>query len=392
MATFLKPINIDQKRVINDVSTSDVFTVGYGGELTFSKIDSVNDAGFTSDGLNSLWSLFNLYSQKIYDSYNVDYSDGGLIGTVWESILDAYNSHGMIMFQTTEANWRKFISGQNVELQYPLNSSYSGGTSGLTATTLYSSFIDEASVKVKNTNSVCDPIILDTLYSEPSVSFTDKYGFGYNYQVGSNPVNKSKQYQSGLVLLMSNDWTPFSGTSTAKTWSDLYNIPNKYTHGAPLITPKGGSRDVAAGAFFTNSGLGFVWAEDFVNGFDWAGATGGTGTTGVSFLPGVAFINAPDGDSTTKLQVDLILQPDEFNQSLNDSYREDSIENGSNCDVAYNTITLHDSQGRCLVYAKSSEPIVKREGDFSVVTIDIPIDGGIQDSLADTRGCVYGNC
>ena len=403
MATFLKQIEQDKKRIVKDESISNVFTMAFGSELKFTYLNSVNDAGFKNNKYNSLWSMFNLNSQKIFDSYNVDYSEGGMMGTVWESILDAYNTNGMVMFEVSDQNWRKSIDGQNIEVTIPLSGgTYTGTTS---ATTLYSSFIDTESLKVKSTRSTCDPYLLDLAYAEPNKMFTNDFGIGYTYQVGSNPLSKTDNssrsnktrsktiYNSGMVLLMSNDWIPWSGSSTAKTWSDGYNVVNKYTkEAAPLITPSGPNRDVAAGAFFINSGLGFIWAEDFVNNFNWSGGTGGTGTTMVTFGPSEAYFNASDIDTSTKLQVDLIMTPEDFNTSLNQSYIEDSLENGSNCNVAYNTITLNDSQGKCLVVAKSSEPIVKIEGDYSIVTIDIPIDGDIADSLADTRGCVYGNC
>jgi hypothetical protein len=328
--------------------------------------------------------------KKIFDSYNVDYSEGGMKTTLWESILDAYSTNGMIMFEVKDQNYRKSISGQNIEVKIPLT----GTTS---ATTLYSAYIDTESLKVKSTNGVCDPFKIDMAYSEPNKMFTNDFGIGYVYQLGTNPIMNGKYdsncYDSGITLLMSNDWLPWSGSSSAKTWSEGYNVVNKYTkNAAPLITPNGPNRDVVAGAIFNNSGLGFIWAEDFVNDFNWSGGTGGTGTTVVTFAPSEAYVNASDIDTSTKLQVDLIMNPKDFNTSLNQSYIEDSIENGSNCNVAYNTITLNDSQGRCLVVAKSSTPIVKTEGDYSIVTIDIPIDGDVVDSLQKTRGCVYGSC
>jgi hypothetical protein len=389
MASFLKNLDDSSKQIKNVVDESTVFTVAYNGEFTMSKIASVNDASFKTDGINSVWSLFDLYSQKKFDALNNTYADGGINDTVWQELISAYETNGMIMFQVDESNWRKSISAQNIEIKWPLNSSYSGATSGLSATTLYSSFIDEKSIRTKSTNSVCDPQIVDTLYSEPSVSFTDNFGIGYKYQVGDNPTNDSVQYQSGMVFLMSNDSNAWSGTPSGKSWSTLYNIPNKYTKGADLITPIGNDRDVASGVYFVNSGIGFIFDTDFVKGFNWAGATGGTGTTGVSFVGNEAYFNAADIDTKTTLQVDVILQTEDFTQSLNDSYREDSIENGTNCDVAYNTITFHDSAGRCLVYAKASEAIIKPEGDFSVITLDIPVDGNIQESLADTRGKLF---
>jgi hypothetical protein len=404
MATFLKQIEQDKKRIINVENISNVFTMAFGSELKFTYLNSVNDAGFKTNKYNILWSMFNLNSQKTFDSYNVDYSEGGMKGTLWESILDAYDTNGMVMFEVSDQNWRKSIDGQNIELKIPLSGgTYTGTTS---ATTLYSAFIDTESLKVKSTRSTCDPYLLDLAYAEPNKMFTNDFGIGYSYQIGTNPIslqsnrntvtskrNKGDIYNSGLVLFMSNDWMPWSGSSTAKTWSDGYNVVNKYTkEAAPLITPSGPNRDVAAGAFFVNSGLGFIWAEDFVNNFDWSGGTGGTGTTMVTFGPSEAYFNASDIDTSTKLQVDLIMTPEDFNTSLNQSYIEDSLENGSNCNVAYNTITLNDSQGKCLVIAKTSEPIVKIDGDFSVVTIDIPIDGDLVDSLSDTRGCVYGSC
>jgi hypothetical protein len=400
MATFVKQIEEDKKRIINDENISNVFTMAFGSELKFTYLNSVNDVSFKTNKYNNLWSMFNLNSQKIFDSYNVDYSEGGLISTVWESILDAYSTNGMIMFEVSEQNWRKSIDGQNIEMTIPV----SGGT--YTATTLYSAFIDTESLKTKSTRSTCDPYLLDLAYAEPNKMFTNDFGIGYAYQVGTNPMSSqniksttsnkrstNNIYNSGMVLLMSNDWLPWSGSSTAKTWSDGYNVVNKYTkEAAPLITPSGPNRDVAAGAFFVNSGLGFIWAEDFVNNFNWSGGTGGTGTTMVTFGPSEAYFNASDIDTSTKLQVDLIMTPEDFNTSLNQSYIEDSLENGSNCNVAYNTITLNDSQGKCLVVAKSETPIVKIDGDFSIITINIPIDGDIVDSLSDTRGCVYGSC
>ena len=98
MATYLKEIKSDQKRIMNDKNVSSVFTMAFGSELKFTKLDSVNNAGFKTNKYNSLWSMFNLNSEKIFDSYNVNYSDGGMISTVWESILDAYNTNGMVMY------------------------------------------------------------------------------------------------------------------------------------------------------------------------------------------------------------------------------------------------------------------------------------------------------
>lgn len=405
MATFLKQIQQDQKRIIRDENISNVFTMAFGSELTFTYLNSVNDSGFTSNRYNSLWSMFNLNSQKNFDMYNVDYTDGGMISTVWESILDAYETNGMVMFEVSDQNFRKAIDGQNIEVKIPLSGGTFTGTTS--ATTLYSAFIDTQSLLTKSTNSTCDPYLIDLAYAEPNKMFTNDYSIGYTYQLGTNPTNRvdfntirsnrAKSsvgiYNSGLVLLMSDDWAPWSGSSTAKTWSDGYNVINKYTkEAAPLITPNGPNRDVAAGAFFVNSGLGFIWAEDFVNNFNWSGGTGGTGTTMVTFGPSEAYFNGSDIDTSTKLQIDLIMNPEDFNTSLNQSYIEDSLENGSNCNVAYNTITLNDSQGRCLVVAKSSTPITKIEGDYSIVTVDIPIDGDLTDSLSLTRGCVYGSC
>ena len=404
MATFSKQVKPSDKRIVYNENISDVFTMAYGSELKFTKLDSVSDSGFKTNKYNNLWSMFNLNSEKIFDSYNVNYSEGGMINTVWESILASYSTNGMVMFEVSDQNYRKSIDSQNIEVKIPLSGGTFTGTTS--ATTLYSAFIDTESLKVKSTNSTCDPFLLDLAYAEPNKMFTNDFGIGYNYQVGTNPetnqkvqnVNSNKArsksiYNSGVVLLMSNDWTPWSGSSSAKTWSDGYKVVNKYTkEAAPLITPSGPNRDVASGAFFVNSGLGFIWAEDFVNNFNWSGGTGGTGTTMVSFMSSEAYFNASDIDTSTTLQVDLVMEPRDFNTSLNQSYIEDSIENGENCSVAYNTITLNDSQGRCLVVAKSPTPVTKIDGNYSIVTVNIPIDGNTTTSLADIRGCVYGSC
>ena len=67
MATFLKQIQQDQKRIIRDENISNVFTMAFGSELTFTYLNSVNDAGFKSNRYNSLFlsktitQIFNFY-------------------------------------------------------------------------------------------------------------------------------------------------------------------------------------------------------------------------------------------------------------------------------------------------------------------------------------------
>lgn len=386
MASFLTKIKKEDKRILNIKDESDLYTIAYDSDFTFTKIDSRNDATFYTKGTNSVWSLLNMYSLKIFDSLNVDYSEGGLKNTFLEGILEAYNSYGLIMFEASESNWRKMVNGQNVEIKFPLDATYTGGTSGLTATTLYSSFIDSDSVKKQSTNSLCDGFVIDSLYSEPSVSWTDSYGLGYKFNASN------KYHKSGIVFLMSNDSAGFSGaTGTSKDWSAGYGIKNKYTYDrAPLITPTGPDRDTASGIFFTNSGIGFVWEENFVKGFDFTGSTGGTGTTAVHFVGDQAYINGGDVDTRTSLQVDLILTPEMFNTTLNDSYREDALMNGAkSCDTAFDSITLTDNAGNCLAVAIASEPITKIDTDFRVIKLDIPIDGNIQ---TQSGVCVYGGC
>ena len=117
MATYLQTIPNDNKRITHTQNLSTVFTMAFGSELKFTRLDSVNDAGFNNNKYNSLWSMFNLNSEKTYDSYNVQYSEGGMISTLWESILDAYNTDGMVMFEVGDQNFRKSIDGQNIEIK-----------------------------------------------------------------------------------------------------------------------------------------------------------------------------------------------------------------------------------------------------------------------------------
>ena len=48
-------------------------------------------------------------------------------------------------------------------------------------------FIDTESLKVKSTRSTCDPYLLDLAYAEPNKMFTNDFGIGYSYQIGTNP-------------------------------------------------------------------------------------------------------------------------------------------------------------------------------------------------------------
>jgi hypothetical protein len=389
MATFLKTIEDSSKRISETIDVSNVYTMGVGDSLSFTKIDSKTNTNFYQNRYNSLWSMLGLYSDRNYEQLNTTYSDGGLLETALEPILEAYNTHGMVMFNISDTVYRKFIDGQNLELQIPLT----GVTS---ATTLYSSFIDSENLKTRLTNSNCDPIALDMGFSEQNRDFTEKFGIGYDYKLGVNPKKESKLsnrellFNSGVIYLMSNDFVDWSGSSTAKTWSQGFNVSNKYTKElSNLITPSGPNRDSIAGCLFIHSGIGFIWAKDFVDDFDWVGATGGTGTTEVTFSSNKAFLNAADVDTGMALNVTIQLNPNEFNTSINPSYIEDSIQNGSNCNVTYNTITLNDRNGNCLLVATSDEPILKIDGNYSIVDILVPIDP-LGDSL-DGSGILYTN-
>jgi hypothetical protein len=387
----------------SETNKSSVYSMGLGPELTWYKLPAYNDSGFTSSQLSHIWGYLGMYNETSINTANLPQSQGGLIGTALERLGGAFETTGAIVFSVTNSNYRVSIDGTNIALLIPLDSNYSGVTSGISATTLFSSYIYNPDILNKNPASLCSPSNADSYISEPSQKYTAELGIGYEYVPGTNP-NTSANYpyfDSGITYLVSDSiYKIFTGaTGSSLSWSYGYNVPNKYQNGAQLISfdpsnfdPNGfigtGGYDIIVGAVFNNFGFGIIWDPNLVGAFKWSASTGNYNSiSGATFSSGDTIFNAADLDFAEKVRVKVVMDAQQFNQSANPSY----IGLGSNtdCGVAFTNLTLHDELGNCLAIARIDEAVIKTEGQYKIFDIDIPVSGDITDSLADTRGLLY---
>lgn len=364
------------------VDISNVYTMAIGEEIKYYQIPAFNDVNFLNSSLSHLWSFFNMRTETDYNVANQPYANGGVIGTALERLPEAFYNIGGIGFSISNEKYRVQINGQNNSLYVPLNSSYTGMTSGLTATTLYSSFIYNPDILKKNPFSLCSGVQADEYKSEASPEYTNNFGIGYQYAPGKNPDTSSnyKFFDSGLVYLMSNNvYNTFTGaTGSSLTWDYLYNNTNKYANGARLISFEPGNGqytgvggyDRIVGAMFLNYGFGFIFDPDLVQGFDWSTVVGDpTSVTGGTFTTGQTAFNACDIDLAEILNVKIVAPPNRWTASSNGSY----IGTGQDCGIATTTITLHGVDGSCYAIVKPDQALIKEKDNYLIFDLELPL-------------------
>lgn len=376
---------------------SNTYTIALGDEIKYYRIPSYNNTNFTTSSLSHLWSFFNLRTEVDYNLSNTSYINGGLLGTALEKLPEAFWNYGAIGFSLDNDNYRIQVYGQNLAMQIPLNSSYTGMTSGLTATTLYSSFVYNPDALIKNPYDLCSGAKVDSFKSEASKAYTNDVGIGFAYADGKNPnpENNYKFYDSGVVYLVSNDINnTFSGsTGSSVSWGYLYGQPNKYANGSPLISfePSNtqfsgvGGYDRIVGALFLNYGFGFIFDPELTQSFNWSPASGDPDSiSGATFTSGSTAVRGQDLDLAEILNVKIVADGNTWKGSTNSSY----VGTGLSCGVATTTITLHDNLGNCLAIAKPDEALIKNDGNYLIFDLKLPLSQEIQTGLADTRGVV----
>ena len=375
---------------------SSVYTMAPGNFVTYYKLPSYTDTNFNETSLSHLWGHLSLRTLGDYNVINQPYGNGGWLGTALEGLVESFYTYGAIAFTINNNRYRTKIYGQNVALTMPVNSAFSGTTSGLTAATLYSSFIYSPNNLNKSTTSVCAGCIVDTYESEASITWTNDQEIGYKSTPGTNPNpnnNKYPYFDSGVVYLMSDVvYNTFSGaTGSSSSWGYLFGQTNKYANGARQIStdPSNtqytgtGGYDRIAGVMFLNFGFGIIFDKQLVQAFDTSQLTGDyTTITGATTTSGYTNFVGADYDIAEILNVDIIAKPEEWPASSNSSY----IGTGEDCGVAVSTITLHGEDGQCLAIAKPDEAIVKEQGQYLVLNLKIPVSEDIQTSLATSVG------
>lgn len=360
---------------------SSIYTIATTEEIKFYQIPAFsNTTSFLSSELSHLTSWLGLRTTADLNRVNQTMDNGGLLNTSLGDLPESFNN-GLTFFSIPTDNYRVYIDGSRIEFKVPLN-----GTSGLTATTLYSSYFYTPEILDKKIDDLCSGTNADKLEQEYLKKATSDVGIGYQYIEGTNPDKFDEQYpyfKSGVVYLYSDDIKyNFTGaTGSSLSWSYNYNTDNPYVNGKrmakfsaidtnPFWTGPGYDR--SCGVLFLNSGTGFLWGT-VGNTIDWATINGDpTSSTGASFTTsGVTYMNATDVDLTENLRVKIIMEPNQWVSSPQSSY----VGLNQDCGIAATTITLHDNLGRCLAVGKVPEPIIKDKDDYVVLDVDIALAG-----------------
>jgi len=389
---------IDKVSVITKSDKSDLYTAAiYPTEWKWYYLDSVNSPNYKLSSTNHLWTGFlGLYDKSSLNQINQPYAYGGLSDTALADVISSFNTNGAYVFSLNQEQYRVELNGYNFAMRIPLNSSYTGMTSGLTATTLYTSFIYSEDSLSKTTNSLCAGVKADMITSETNGLYTEKLGVGFAKINGVNPDPTNKEYpwySSKIAYLVCDDvYYTFTGsTGTSTSWSTGFGNENKYARfGSQLIGFRSGDTnskrwntrsgyDRIVGFVDITKGMGIIFAEPLVNGLKTSDFSGSFYTGATPTNSGSTFVVTGDIDYSTQLQVNLTIQSDSPNSTSNPSF----IGNGD-CGLATDKICLMDKNGMVVALAQFDEAVPL--GKITPLEFQVPVDSGINENGIFTRG------
>jgi hypothetical protein len=383
MSNHLNPINPDQLQIKTTNETSPLFYEIYGSEMPWVQVQPKTGTTFYDDVNSHSWTNLGIYSESDITKFNITYANGGLSDTMIGDIYTAYNTTGLLVSSLDSSVFRASIS-PNLRLTIPI----SGGTgtlSGLTTTDLYTAFVDQNNSKTSDGSGPCATWVVDSLESESHPSSTYKAGIGYANDGVNNPgPNTNGRYESGLMYLFSKDvyLTGNTGTTIDTGWSGT----SRYTFGgSELVTFNGPTRNVAVGMIQLDTGVITIFNPNIVSSFNTGIATGGTITSGLTFNTSDCSGYLRDRDTSTALEINTILPPEEYTKSFNPSLL-DAKERGIDCSgqVSVTKICFYDEFGVLTATGGLSEALIKRERDFISVLSTVTLDNGIQSPVYDT--------
>ena len=144
---------VDSVFTKTEANKSDLYNI-FGNSMTIYKALPYSDPNFYSYPTSNFWSAIGMFSDINYNIQNKPANNGGILGTSIGNLPSAYMNTGMLVFSIDNNKYRTQLNGHNFAIHIPLDSSYTGMTSGLTATTLYSAFIWDPSC-LETTGSIC---------------------------------------------------------------------------------------------------------------------------------------------------------------------------------------------------------------------------------------------
>jgi hypothetical protein len=383
---------------------SDLYTVAINnGEWKWYYMQPVTSASYTTTASSHLWMyFFGMYDTSSLNKINQPYAYGGVSDTALADLIESFNTYGAYVFSVNQSQFRVETNGYNMAVNIPLNPAYTGLTSGMSAITLYSSFLYTEGCLSKDTNSLCSGAKIDMVTNDPS-RYYERFGIGYAYQEGTNPDTTNKNYpyfQSKIVPLFADaiyySFTGVTGTSTS--WSTAFGNQNKYgRYNAKLASFASGynnpkswtgpnatkAYDRIVGLYRVDSGMGILFSPEIVNALDTSSFTGNFITGATPLYTGNTFMVAGDVDRSTQLRINITIPSDSPNSTSNPSY----VGQNSNCVLAMDKICLMDGSGNLIGVAQFDEAI-PLGGKVQPLEFTLPVDGGINTDGVYNRGII----
>jgi hypothetical protein len=373
MATLLKTIGPENITYSEELVRADLNTIS-GTDLTFYKVSK------TGTTYSHLWRgpLVDIpTTDKEKTIFETLYSQGGLSGTSMEYWVTNVGDN-IIVADIDSSVFDVAIDGLNFRLTIPLDSTYTGATSGLSSTNLYGSYMRTNLYDQKNNTGPCSCAVMDYLLSEQDAKATINVGQGLPVQNGTNPdPNYYNYYHSGIVYLFSDDIKKpnVTGTTmvTTNSWATgfgedcPYSQRNKFPFNYVDDTINGYYVDQPVGAVDLLGGQVKIFNQDLVEAFDFTTASSGNSLTGATFPSSGASATFKSYDLDQGLNITILANRNEFTTSNNPTY--DPI----SCDgkLYITSIDLYDSQGRLVAKALPDAPIEKSKDSVFVSTLNV---------------------
>lgn len=342
-----------------------------GNEIEWTYVPSSSNSGFTTNVWSHFYANLGLYTDEIADNYNISFNNGGYLGTSLEKLYEAYNSTGIIVGLINNETYRQALIGRDGALVVP--TSFTGSTlSGITALTNYFTFYNTPEILTRNTAGVCAKTVGDTRKFESLKEAVINTGMGQETGRGNN----GPDYESGIVFLF-NDYTSLTTGSTSG-FSQAHKVTNPYANGKLTARFNGSGYHLAAGMVDCISGIVTLWDPTVVQGFNFALATGGTGTTRATFAPNISYTVVKDYDSSVSADVRINASPDILKFTTNPS-RKQAIANGeTDCEevVKVTQVCLYDTAGQVTAIGTPTS-IIEKTDNYVVLNLSVKLDGGI---------------
>lgn len=365
-------VPVENVNVKNTEEESNYFYAIPGGEINWTYIPPSTNTGFSTNVWSHFYANLGLYTSEMADNYNIGIQNGGFLNTSLEGIYEAYNTTGIVVGLINNETYRQSLIGRNGAVVVPISASGSTTLSGLTSLTNYFTFFNTPEILQRETSGTCAKTVGDTRKFESLREAVIDTGIGQ--QTGRG--NSGNDYESGVVYMF-NDYTSITSGATSG-----FSIANRnlqpYANGKLTAQFQGSGYHKAAGMVDCIGGIICFWDSEIVQGFNFAIATGGTGTTRAVFTNTDAYGVIQDYDSSVSADIRVNATPDILKTTTNPSRTQAIAEGEVDCEevVKVTQVCLYDTSGQVTAIGTPTE-IIEKTDNYIVMNLKIKLDGGI---------------